>query len=431
MNLDEIYEIYKQCHYTVCTDTRTIIKDSLFVALRGETFNANLFVEDAIKKGCLYAISDEYAGNDSHIIKVNNTLETLQSLAKKHRHESKAKFIGITGTNGKTTTKELLAAVLKQKYSIIYTQGNFNNHIGVPLTLLTVKPDTEIAVIEMGANHPGEIETLCNIADPMYGIITNVGKAHLEGFGSFEGVVNTKTELYRHVQKNGGILFVNNENEILIEKARNMVFFSYGTSQTSYIIASNIIANPMLSFQWKIKDSPETYSINTKLVGHYNLENVLAAIAIGTYFHIAPEKINSAIQHYMPSNHRSQWFKKNSNHILMDAYNANPTSMNLALTNFLALPYPNKTVILGDMLELGSYAEQEHKNILHLLQQKKEITVYLIGKQFSSLSANPAFKTFQTVEEFIEYLKNNPINNATILVKGSHGIHLEKLMEIF
>lgn len=432
MNMEEIYSIFKFCNYTICTDTRNIIQGSLFIALKGETFNANLFVEEAIKQGCSFAISDEYKGNDTRIIKVGNTLETLQLLAHNHREKSNAKIIGITGTNGKTTTKELMAAVLHQKYSIVYTQGNFNNHIGVPLTLLSIKPETEIVVVEMGANHPGEISTLCKIANPTFGIITNVGKAHLEGFGSFEGVINTKTELYRHIQNNNGTLFVNKENAILFEKAKNNIMFTYGTSDTADIKAQNISANPMLSLSWNAHSKKEPHLLETKLVGYYNWENVLAAIAIGTYFNVSPEKINITIQNYIPTNHRSQWVQKQTNHILMDAYNANPTSMQLALSNFFALPYPNKTVILGDMLELGNYSEEEHINILHLLlQQQKNVTVYLIGPQFSKLSVSMDFKTFLTVNDFIEQLKTKPIKDAAILIKGSHGIHLEKLMENF
>ncbi|MGQ9848178.1 MAG: UDP-N-acetylmuramoyl-tripeptide--D-alanyl-D-alanine ligase [Bacteroidales bacterium] len=430
MNIENLYNIYKQCNYTVCTDTRKIIKNALFIALKGEFFNANQFVEDAIKQGCKYAISDEYEGNNKQIIVVDNALKTLQELSHYHRKQMKAKVVGITGTNGKTTTKELIAAVLKQKYNIIYTQGNFNNHIGVPLTLLTIKPDTEIAIVEMGANHPGEIAFLCSIADPDYGIITNVGKAHLEGFGSFEGVIKTKTELYRYLQTKNGLVFVNKDNPILFKHAEMLHNYTYGKSNNCHIIASKIEANPTLKIIWRKQNIDFTQEINSHLIGEYNWENILAAITIGDYFKIMPNLIKQGIENYIPNNHRSQWLKIGSNNILMDAYNANPTSMQLALNNFFNLPFPNKSVILGDMLELGEYAETEHQILLDILNNKPLKTIILVGKIFSKLNTNPAIKTFLNVEQLIEYLKLNPLSDTTLLIKGSHGIHLEKIMDV-
>jgi len=431
MDIEKIYNIFEQCNYTVCTDTRKIIKDSLFVALKGELFNANQFVEEAIRQGCRYAISDEYQGQNGQIVVVENALKTLQELASYHRKQMKAKVLGITGTNGKTTTKELIAAVLKEKYNIIYTQGNFNNHIGVPLTLLTIRPETKIAIVEMGANHPGEIDFLCSIANPDYGIITNVGKAHLEGFGSFEGVVQTKTELYRYLQAKNGLVFVNLDNNILFEHAMNMHYFSYGTQNNANVKATEFKANPTLHLSWNLPNNTNIYTVDTHLIGSYNWENVLAAIAIGHYFNVEPETIKQAIENYIPTNHRSQWLTIGTNHILMDAYNANPTSMQLALKNFITLPFENKCLIIGDMRELGPYADEEHRAILNLIEQHIFNKVFLVGPCFSKLNNNKNYLTFEHVEQLIQYLKENALSNSTILIKGSHGIHLEKLMDFF
>lgn len=430
MNIENIYSFYEQCNYTVCTDTRKIIKNALFVALKGDVFNANHFVEEAVNQGCKYAISDEYKGNNDKIIVVDNVLKTLQELSHYHRKQMKAKVLGITGSNGKTTTKELIASVLKQKFNIIYTQGNFNNHIGVPLTLLTIKPETEIAIVEMGANHPGEIAFLCSIVDPDYGIITNVGKAHLEGFGSFEGVINTKTELYKYLQTKNGLVFVNKDNDILFKHAEMLNSYTYGKSANCHIIASKIEANPNVKIFWRKQNNDFTQEINSQLIGEYNWENILAAICIGNYFHIMPDLIKQGIENYFPNNHRSQWLRIGSNNILMDAYNANPTSMQLALNNFFNLPFQNKSIILGDMLELGAYAETEHQVLLDTLKNKPLETIILVGEIFCKLNNNPGIKTFLNVEQLIDYLKLNPFSNTTLLIKGSHGIHLEKLMDV-
>ncbi len=431
MKIENIYNIFKECHFTVCTDTRKIVKESLFIALKGEQYNANLFVEEALKQGCKYAISDEYKGQNKNIILVDDTLSTLQQLAFHHRNQMKANVLGITGTNGKTTTKELIASVLKEKYNIIYTQGNFNNHIGVPLTLLTIKPETEIAIIEMGANHPGEIAQLCSIADPDSGIITNVGKAHLEGFGSFEGVINTKTELYRHLMHKNGTVFVNYDNPILRKHAEMLKTQTYGKSSNCNIIAIETEAKPTLKIKWRKNDENTTQEIDTHLIGEYNWENIMAAITIGDYFNLSPDQIKHGIENYYPNNHRSQWLNIGSNNILMDAYNANPTSMQLALNNFFNLPFQNKSIILGDMRELGEYAETEHQAILDILKDKPLNNVFLVGEVFCKLNNNQAFKTFLNVNQLIDYINLNPFTNTTLLIKGSHGIHLEKLMEIF
>jgi UDP-N-acetylmuramoyl-tripeptide--D-alanyl-D-alanine ligase len=431
MKIEDIYRIFSQCNFTICTDTRQIIKDSLFIALKGERFNANHFVEEAINQGCKYAISDDYKGDDERIIVVDNTLKILQQLSHYHRKKMNVKVIGITGSNGKTTTKELIAAVLGEKYKIIYTQSNYNNHIGVPLTLLNIKPETEIAIVEMGANHPGEIDFLCSLADPDYGIITNVGKAHLEGFGSFESVIQTKTELYRFIKAKNGTIFVNHDNHILFEHAANINYFSYGMNAKANVITTYYEANPFLNINWKAQNNDQIYSIKTNLIGLYNWENVLAAVCIGHYFKVEPQKIKYAIENYIPSNHRSQWLTIGSNNILMDAYNANPTSMQLALKNFIALPFKNKCLILGDMKELGNYEKEEHQNILNIIEQNTFDKVFLVGPVFSELNKNSNYLTFENVEQLINYLNINPLTNSTILIKGSHGIHLEKLMDFF
>lgn len=431
MKTEEIYSIFQECNYMLCTDTRKIIKNSLFVALKGDNYDANDFVDHAIRMGCLYAISDNYNGNNEKVIVVNNSLETLQKLAAYHRKQMNLKVIGITGTNGKTTTKELIAAILREKYKIIYTQGNFNNHIGVPLTLLTIKPDTEIAIIEMGANHPGEIKALCEIADPDFGIITNVGKAHLEGFGSFEGVINTKTELYRHIASKDGQIFINSENPYLWEHAKNLNCIKYGKSEDADIRVIKYTAVPALKINWLNVIENKEYTVQTNLIGEYNWENVMAAITIGTFFKVEHEKVKSALENYHPNNHRSQWIQFGTNNILMDAYNANPTSMLLAINNFASLPFKNKGVILGDMRELGMYAEEEHRNILNQLEIKGFDKVMLVGENFYHLNKNNKFNTFLHVEDLMSFIKVNPIDNMTLLIKGSHGIHLERLMEIF
>lgn len=431
MSIEEIYKIFLECNQTVCTDTRNIIKDSLFIGIKGEKHDGNLFVEEALTKGCKFAISDNYNGTNASVIKVNNSITVLQELAKYHRKELNTPIIAITGTNGKTTTKELIASVLKQKYQIIYTQGNYNNHIGVPLTLLNLRHSSQLAVVEMGANHPGEIDFLCQIAEPNFGLITNVGKAHLEGFGSFEGVVNTKTELYRYLNKNNGLIFVNKENNILFERAKQYQYISYGKSKDCFVYATSIEANPTLEITWTYPKAKTILSVKTNLIGLYNWENVLAAITIGKYFNITDNIISKAIEEYIPSNHRSQWITLPNYNILMDAYNANPTSMNAALNNFFNLNYPNKMVILGDMLELGEYSIKEHQAILDILNKQPDLEVILVGKTFGQLNNNPNYRTYLTVDALIDDFKNNLPLNKTILIKGSHGIHLEKLLPLF
>jgi UDP-N-acetylmuramoyl-tripeptide--D-alanyl-D-alanine ligase len=430
MDINELYNIFLSCNSKVCTDTRNIISGSLFIALKGDNFNGNKFALEALKNGCSYAIIDEGNYNNKKIIKVDNSLKTLQQLAKFHRLKFDIPVVSITGTNGKTTTKELVSVVLQKKYKITYTLGNLNNHIGVPLTLLEISKETEIAIIEMGANHPGEIKELCEISCPDYGLITNVGVAHLEGFGSFEGVVNTKTEMYRFIKERKGVLFVNINNDILFNNIQGVLKITYGASKESNIIGKEPVSNPFLELDWKVNNNPEWIHLKTNLVGSYNFENVLAAICIGNYFKLDSDDINESINGYSPSNNRSQILKANKNTLLIDAYNANPTSMAIALDNFIQMKGDRKVMIIGDMLELGNNSIKEHKIIIDKVKESGISNIYFVGKSFHSLSVQYGLCAFLNVDEMKKYLKENPISENLILIKGSHGIHLEKLVEI-
>ena len=360
--IETIYKAFEKA-YRVTTDSRKVEKDAVFFALKGENFDGNDFALKVAEEGIASLVVCDRNDIPEHhnIIKVENTLKALQDLARHHRHQMKAKVLSITGTNGKTTTKELVSAVLAQKYNIIHTEGNYNNHIGVPLTLLTIKPETEIAVVEMGANHPGEIDTLAHIACPDFGLITNIGKAHLEGFGSFEGVVNTKTELYRYIKQNGDFVFVNRGNELLWNLSSEQKRVSYGFHNDADYQVEPGECKPYLSLKWKNR------LIQTRLVGAYNFENAAAAIGIGQYFGIDDDKIQIALESYQPTNSRSQVIESGKNHIIMDAYNANPTSMQASVRNFRNICSENHLLILGDMRELGKESENEHKAILKLL----------------------------------------------------------------
>ncbi len=430
MTIENIYKLFVSCK-NVCTDTRNILKDSLFISLKGNSFDGNKFAQEAINKGSKFAlVENKIYANNTNIFYVPNTLIALQNLANYHRNNFKIPIIGITGTNGKTTTKELISAVLQKKYNVTYTKGNFNNHIGVPLTLLEINDSTEIAIIEMGANHIGEIKSLCEIANPNYGIITNVGKAHIEGFGSIDGVLKTKTEMYRFLELKNGQIFINADNEMLIKNKNNLQFVDYGTNENYFVSGKNQISNPFLKLEWKTKENSNWNKLQTNLVGKYNYENVLAAICIGKHFNVNSEKINDAISKYVPTNNRSQIIKSEKNNLLIDAYNANPTSMNAALDNFFEMNAENKVLIIGDMLELGNDSELEHKIIYNKIQNSGVKEVYLVGKTLCKISESKTFKTFENITEILLYFKNNPISNKNILIKGSHGIHLEKLIEV-
>ncbi len=428
-----LYEIYKS-HPIICTDSRTCLPGSLFFALKGDNFDANAFALGALEKGAAFAVVDkeEYA-LDERFILVNDTLVTLQELARFHRRQLGTKIIGITGTNGKTTTKELIAAVLKQKYNTHFTQGNFNNHIGVPLTLLQLKPEHEIGVIEMGANHPGEIKMLSEIALPDFGIITNVGKAHLEGFGSFEGVMKTKAELYDFIHAENRKIFLNTGNENLLEMANNSGFsdrkgvlpYCLNSDIENKLATGKVISSsPLLEMQ--CITSKGGFDVKTQLIGTYNAENVLAAVSIGTFFDIPNEKIKFALESYQPQNNRSQFTQTEKNKLIIDAYNANPTSMQAAVLNFAVMEAENKTLIIGDMLELGGQSDMEHQRIVDLINENGFSDVYLVGKCFQAVKSN--FIKFADVEKLKEHIQNKQLQNRFILIKGSHGIHLEKII---
>ena len=426
MKISEIYSLFKKCS-GISTDTRKIDNGSMFFALKGDNFNANKFAEQAIEKGAKYTIIDEvkYKQNDNYIL-VNDVLETLQNLANYHRKQIDIQIIAITGTNGKTTTKELLNAVLKEKYNIKATAGNFNNHIGVPLTLLGFDKNLDFGIVEMGANHPKEIELLCKIAEPDYGIITNIGKAHIEGFGSFRGVINTKNELYDYLKYKNKTIFYNSDNEILsslIGNYKNIVPFS--TSNKTKYFCQIIDVNPFIN----VKFFNTTFvDIQTNLVGVYNLENIAVACTIGAFLGLDNIEIENGLKNYQPSNNRSQLTVTKHNKIVVDAYNANPTSMNGAIDNFIEIKADKKVLILGDMLELGKISDKEHQNIIKKVDKLGFDNVIFVGKIFNKFK-NKKFVFFNNTEELINYLKINKMQNSFILLKGSRGIKLESILD--
>ena len=426
MNPNEtIYQHYNKAH-KVSTDSRKIEKDAIFFALKGENFDANDFALQVAEQGVASLVVADRKDLPKHerILIVDDTMKALQDLAAYHRQRSKATVLSITGTNGKTTTKELVSAVLAKKYNIIHTMGNLNNHIGVPLTLLSIQPDTEIAVVEMGANHPGEIDFLCIIADPDYGLITNIGKAHLEGFGSFEGVIKTKTELYRHIKAHGKAVFVNQGNPLLWEQSEGQNRITYGRHCAADAPVAPGTCNPYLSVVWR------KHLIQTHLVGSYNFENVAAAIGVGQYFGVNENDIIEALEAYTPTNSRSQVIETQKNRVIMDAYNANPTSMRAALINFASICGENSLLILGDMRELGSASEEEHRNILGLMKELRFKEALLVGQNFCTYNENADWKTFEKVGDLCQYLESHPISGKTILVKGSNSIQLGKVLPL-
>lgn len=429
----DLYEIFLE-HPEITTDSRNCPAGSIFFALKGENFNANEFAAKALENGCSYAVVDEakYAVDQRYIL-VKDVLKCLQELAGQHRQQLGTKIIGITGTNGKTTTKELIASVLKEKYKIHFTQGNLNNHIGVPLTLLKLKPEHQLAIIEMGANHPGEIKQLCEIAQPDFGIITNVGKAHLEGFGSFEGVMKTKAELYDYISANGLGIFINNDNDYLKQMAaksnvnpdKQIAYAQKSHPDMSMVTGRVLNSDPFLTMECQ---TGNTFQIKTHLIGAYNAENVLAAVTIGHFFGMKNVQIIQGLENYEPVNNRSQFIVTAKNKLIVDAYNANPTSMQAAIQNFAAMQVEAKTAILGEMLELGQQSAEEHQTIINLLKEKRFTNVLLVGKAFQGCTTD--YVTFETVEELVVYLSKNDIENQTILIKGSRGIRLEKIISL-
>jgi UDP-N-acetylmuramoyl-tripeptide--D-alanyl-D-alanine ligase len=427
MNIQQIHQLFLQCH-AVSIDTRKIQPKCLFVAIKGDRFDANTFAKEALDKGASYVIIDNpLFFIDERTIIVEDSLTALQALAKFHRAFLKLPIIAITGSNGKTTTKELIQVVLSKKFKTIATIGNLNNHIGVPLTLLSFNEKTEIGIVEMGANHQKEIEFLCEIAQPDYGYITNFGKAHLEGFGGVEGVIKGKSEMYVYLSKNSKKVFVNLDDAIQADKTRYMNAICFGVNRLEAATNINkVSADPFVEIDFS------SITIHSHLIGLYNANNINAAIAIGNYFEVGNEFIKEAIENYIPENNRSQLVYKNSNEIILDAYNANPSSMAVAIANFIQLDKDNKVVILGDMFELGHESIAEHKGIVDILVDEKNIECYFIGNDFFiNKSDQPHFQFYPTFDEFAAtVLAQHHFQNKIVLIKGSRGMALERVLDL-
>jgi len=426
--IENLYRIFQK-HPVITTDSRKVSPESIFFALKGENFNGNKFADNALQEGAAYVVVDEPAsGKDDRYLLTDDVLSTLQELAQYHREKLAIPIIAITGSNGKTTTKELIHATLSQKYRTYSTSGNLNNHIGVPLTLLSIQPDTEIAVVEMGANHSGEIAFLCNMAKPTHGLITNIGKAHLEGFGSLEGVVHAKTELYDFLRKGDGTVFINAEDSLLMDHAEGLTKIKYGFNPEAAVSGNVIPGSDYLELELTIKNQ-KSQLISSSLFGKYNELNILAAASVGDYFDIPANMIASAMNTYRPDNNRSQIKQTEQNLLILDAYNANPSSMSLVLKEFMGTIGSRKMAILGDMLEVGATADEEHQKILILLEELDLSQVILVGPVFSQLNTNPDWQCFETSELAKEWILRNNIENTTILLKGSRAIRLEKIVE--
>jgi UDP-N-acetylmuramoyl-tripeptide--D-alanyl-D-alanine ligase len=428
MSIQELYEIFIK-HPKISTDSRLIEKGCLFFALKGENFNGNKFALGALQAGASFSIIDEATFKvDERCLLVENVLSTLQDLSRFHREQLGIPILAITGTNGKTTTKELVAAVLSKKFNVAYTKGNLNNHIGVPLTLLSMNTDTEFGIVEMGANHSGEIKELCHIALPDFGLITNVGKAHLEGFGSFEGVKKTKAELYRFIENNHGKIFLNSANSDLFEMSGKTAKVYYKTKKDGQGIEGELLnSSPFMAFQ--VKFPKGWLYLKTHLIGDYNLENALASVCIGIYFGVEPIDIQQAIENYLPSNNRSQFIKTERNQLLMDAYNANPTSMRAALISFSKINSASKAVILGDMFELGEASLDEHQKMVDLVESMGFSLVLLAGDQFSKCKSPGNFLVFENNSLLVKYIEDNRPTGFFFLIKGSRGMKLETVIE--
>ena len=405
MSIIDLYDLFIH-NPQITTDSRNCPKGSIFFALKGDKFDGNQYAGKALASGCVYAVIDNpdyYIGERT--ILVDNVLKTLQQLAHHHRKVLGLPIIGITGTNGKTTTKELLAAVLSTKFNLLYTEGNFNNHIGVPLTLLRLTHDHEMAVIEMGASHPGDIKELVDIVHPNYGIITNVGRAHLEGFGSFEGVIRTKGELYDYIRRSKGKIFIKKENEYLQSIAKGIEQITYGNGDDAFASGQVVSCDPFLVFNWK--QQGKLHTVETHMIGSYNLDNVLAAVAVGRFFKIPAERISRAIAAYEPTNNRSQFKKTDNNELIIDAYNANPSSMKVALDNFITMPVQPKAIILGDMRELGPTSDELHAEVVAQIKKGQFDKVFLCGEHFSKVGKE--FSPFATTEAMVEELRKQPL----------------------
>lgn len=430
-NIQKLYDIYLN-HPIICTDTRAIQQDSMFFALKGDKFDANTFALKALEAGAAYAIVDDPSfATDDRCILVEDVLGTLQELARHHRSQLTIPVIGLTGSNGKTTTKELINAVLATKYKTYATKGNLNNHIGVPLTLLAISSDVEIAIVEMGANHKKEIEFLCSIAQPTHGLITNIGHAHLEGFGGFEGVKIGKAELYKWLATSKGYTFIYKDNTILMEIIQNtglheVVF--YGTDPMNPISGNLEKSDPYLVISWS--KAGKQYQTKTNLTGGYNFENILGAISIADFFGVSPAEINQGLMTYQPNNNRSQLTQTAQNQVICDFYNANPSSMEAALKNLAALTAEKKVAIIGDMFEMGTASAEQHERIAALATSLDNIDVIFIGKDFGAYQDKYNGRFFSSPSEAQQYLRNNPISASLVLLKGSRGMALEQMLPL-
>ena len=429
MNIDHIYNLFKNSA-GVNTDSRSVKKNEMFFALRGEKYNGNKYAAEALEKGALCAVIDDPAFETNGTITVDDTFLALQTLALYHRKTLNIPTLAITGSNGKTTTKELITSVLSKSKKVHFTKGNLNNHIGVPLIILSVPADTEFMVIEMGASHIGEIKALCNIACPDYGIITNIGIAHIEGFGSFEGVIRAKTELYEYLQKTNGTVIYNDSNSLLSEKISGLKIraIPYSCPDGTELNIESLKSEFYVKIKVVYKN--REYIINTNLFGSCNIENIKAAIAAGLFFNIPMDEIISAVEEYNPDNNRSQVKTTDKNVLICDSYNANPSSMLMAIKSFSTLDGDKKAVVLGDMLELGEKSEQEHLKILQEISYMKPENVFLVGRIFSRIATNSDYTLFENVNMLRDYLIDREIKGFTILIKGSRGIGLEKLYDV-
>ncbi|UKK48791.1 UDP-N-acetylmuramoyl-tripeptide--D-alanyl-D-alanine ligase [Prevotella sp. E9-3] len=457
MDIQQLYQLYKE-HPCITTDSRDCPKDSIFLALKGTSFNGNEFAIQALDKGCAYAIIDEKTVLDNlaasgdpaaqekskRLILVNDCLQTYKDLAREHRRQFNIPVIAITGTNGKTTTKELIRAVLSEKYNVLATEGNFNNDVGVPKTLFRLTKEHEIAIIEMGASHPGDIKTLAETAEPTCGLITNVGRAHLQGFGSFEGVIKTKCELYDFLRtQKDGLIFLDADNEYLVDQILDddplwITPYSTDPEKQEICISGEVVASdsPLLKFRWRkplaeLQESGASqkwHKVQTQLIGAYNIDNLLAAIAVGINFDVDRKQIDHALENYHPTNSRSQLLETAHNRLIVDAYNANPSSMEAALDNFQRVEAEKKMAILGDMRELGPTSQEEHQHIVQLIQQSGIDLVWLVGDEFAQTDCN--YRKFHDVEEVKKALQNELPEGYTILVKGSNSTKLHQLPEL-
>ena len=431
MQHEDIYKLFVENGQTVTTDNRVCPAGAIFFALKGEKFNGNKFAAKALENGCSYAVVDEaeYCLSERCIL-VDNALAALQQVAHLHRVRLATPVVGITGTNGKTTTKELTAAVLGRKYNVLYTEGNLNNHIGVPLTLLRLRPEHQMAVVEMGANHPGEIKALAAIASPDAGLITNVGRAHLEGFGSFEGVIRTKCELYESLMSRGGTVFVDAGNPYLMPKLEGYKPVTYGVDCAEADVHGHVEGcSPFVSLSWQT-DAAGRHCVETHFIGAYNAQNMMAAIAVGLHYGVAPEEIDAALSEYVPSNNRSQLKRTERNTLIVDAYNANPTSMEAAINNFRMMEGRRKVLILGDMLELGDHAAEEHERVVQMVREGGFSDALFVGSEFARAAHGYGYRTFADAGQLRSWLTENRIEGALVLVKGSHGVGLQSVTDL-